>query len=86
MTVPHEMASHRFVHGAPGAVDCWDAVMKCRKCGREYVEVFGEDVRMTAYFRAFPRGTVRGHRDGRFVSKDLLEDCDLLVVRDVMQS
>ncbi len=73
-----------FIHGAPGAVDCWDAVVICATCRTKYVSAGGIPIKYNAYLNKVAKYEVR--RGWPFKPEDELEDCDMIVVRQVLET
>ena len=87
----HALGHTEFLHGAPGAVDCWDSRARCTKCGTEFIWAgnnMGQAIKMSSYRRKV--GTSGNRWNVRagwpFTKEDELEACDLILLQKVHES
>lgn len=80
----HDWLSKGFVHSAPGAVDCWDQKVVCKKCETDAVLLNQtRPMRAARYESTIGSSTGRARVDAvrKLKDKDFLpEDCDQMIV------
>lgn len=82
----HDWSSKGFVHGAPGAMDCWDQRVRCVKCGVHAVlmnQVPTYALTEKSYNSHVGKTTGDGRVKGLERCTRLPNDCEQMVVDEV---